>query len=66
MGADERMLSCSFNVIDFLMIFLVGWVYTNDAWLEPRVAPSEEWKVVGGMTRRRRWTRRIYLNPISV
>lgn len=36
-----------------------GWVYTNDAWLDPHLTPMEEWRVTG-MTRRRRWTRRIY------
>ncbi|OBZ68884.1 Peroxisomal membrane protein PEX29 [Grifola frondosa] len=38
-----------------------GWVYTNDAWLDSHPAPLEEWKTVG-MTRRRRWVRRIYYN----
>ncbi|KAH9841736.1 integral peroxisomal membrane peroxin-domain-containing protein [Rhodofomes roseus] len=36
-----------------------GWVYTNDAWLDPHSIPLEEWRTTG-MTRRRRWTRRIY------
>ncbi|KAF9502745.1 hypothetical protein BS47DRAFT_1356814 [Hydnum rufescens UP504] len=36
-----------------------GWVYTNDAWLNPHATPLEEWQKPG-MTRRRRWTRRIY------
>ncbi|KAG8805646.1 hypothetical protein FRC17_005407 [Serendipita sp. 399] len=36
-----------------------GWVYTNDVWNEPCTKPPEEWKL-RGMTRRRRWTRRIY------
>ncbi|KAI0822052.1 integral peroxisomal membrane peroxin-domain-containing protein [Trametes gibbosa] len=40
-----------------------GWVYTNDAWLIPHQYPQEEWKTFGGMTRRRRWTRRIYYLP---
>jgi hypothetical protein len=40
-----------------------GWVYTNDAWLEPHPLPLAEWKAQGAMTRRRRWVRRIYLNP---
>ncbi|KAH9080385.1 integral peroxisomal membrane peroxin-domain-containing protein [Lactarius deliciosus] len=40
-----------------------GWVYTNDAWLEPHASPVTEWKTQGSMTRRRRWTRRIYLDP---
>jgi hypothetical protein len=40
-----------------------GWVYTNDAWLNPRPAPNAEWQK-SGMTRRRRWVRRIY--PIAL
>jgi len=36
-----------------------GWVYTNESWLDPHSMPLEEWRVTG-MTRRRRWTRRIY------
>ncbi|KAH7923836.1 hypothetical protein BV22DRAFT_1092136 [Leucogyrophana mollusca] len=39
-----------------------GWVYTNDAWLEPNRVPLDSWKM-SGMTRRRRWTRRIYYCP---
>ncbi|KZT09213.1 uncharacterized protein LAESUDRAFT_742069 [Laetiporus sulphureus 93-53] len=39
-----------------------GWVYTNDAWLDPHPAPLEEWWS-SGLTRRRRWTRRIYCDP---
>jgi len=39
-----------------------GWVYTNDAWLEPHASPVAEWKTQGSMTRRRRWLRRIYLD----
>ncbi|EPQ54424.1 hypothetical protein GLOTRDRAFT_111255 [Gloeophyllum trabeum ATCC 11539] len=39
-----------------------GWVYTNDAWQDPRPAPLEGWQA-GGVTRRRRWVRRIYYNP---
>ncbi|TFY64843.1 hypothetical protein EVG20_g5807 [Dentipellis fragilis] len=39
-----------------------GWVYTNDAWLDPHSAPLDDWKTAGGLTRRRRWTRRIYLH----
>jgi hypothetical protein len=42
----------------------VGWVYTNDAWLEPHASPLGEWKAQGAMTRRRRWVRRIYLSPV--
>ncbi|KAI0953550.1 hypothetical protein AcW1_007738 [Taiwanofungus camphoratus] len=41
-----------------------GWVYTSDSWLDPHPVPLEEWRT-GGMTRRRRWIRRIYFNPIS-
>ncbi|RPD62672.1 hypothetical protein L226DRAFT_458932 [Lentinus tigrinus ALCF2SS1-7] len=40
-----------------------GWVYTNDVWLDSHPHPLEEWKAAGGMTRRRRWTRRIYYSP---
>ncbi|TDL16239.1 hypothetical protein BD410DRAFT_816777 [Rickenella mellea] len=36
-----------------------GWIYTNDAWLDPHSMPLEEWKA-NGATRRRRWTRLIY------
>ncbi|KAL5524372.1 hypothetical protein ACEPAF_9512 [Sanghuangporus sanghuang] len=36
-----------------------GWVYTNDAWMDPQSAPLEKWKTTG-VTRRRRWIRRIY------
>lgn len=46
---------------EYLMIFihrLDGWVYTNDAWLDPQPHPVEE-MMKAGMTRRRRWTRRI-------
>ncbi|TFY83840.1 hypothetical protein EWM64_g167 [Hericium alpestre] len=39
-----------------------GWVYTNDAWLDPHSAPLEDWRTTGGITRRRHWTRRIYFN----
>ncbi|KAH9983320.1 integral peroxisomal membrane peroxin-domain-containing protein [Russula compacta] len=42
-----------------------GWVYTNDAWLEPHALPVGEWKAQGAMTRRRRWVRRIYLNSAA-
>ncbi|KAI0647835.1 integral peroxisomal membrane peroxin-domain-containing protein [Trametes meyenii] len=42
-----------------------GWVYTNDAWLDPHPYPLEDWMTAGGMTRRRRWTRRIYYDPAS-
>ncbi|EJC98532.1 uncharacterized protein FOMMEDRAFT_114364 [Fomitiporia mediterranea MF3/22] len=36
-----------------------GWVYTNDAWMDPQSAPLDSWKSTG-VTRRRRWIRRIY------
>ncbi|PCH39887.1 hypothetical protein WOLCODRAFT_136540 [Wolfiporia cocos MD-104 SS10] len=42
-----------------------GWVYTNDAWLDPRPLPSDEWRA-SGMTRRRRWIRRIYYSPMML
>ncbi|KAI0247627.1 integral peroxisomal membrane peroxin-domain-containing protein [Lactifluus subvellereus] len=42
-----------------------GWVYTNDAWLEPHASPMNDWKTHGTMTRRRRWLRRIYFNPAA-
>ncbi|KAL4251207.1 Peroxisomal Membrane Protein PEX28-32 [Abortiporus biennis] len=44
-----------------------GWVYTNDAWMDPHAIPPEEWKsnLSVGMTRRRRWIRRIYFHPQS-
>ncbi|KAL5482477.1 hypothetical protein ACEPAI_9071 [Sanghuangporus weigelae] len=38
-----------------------GWVYTNDAWMDPKSAPLEKWRTTG-VTRRRRWIRRIYQN----
>ncbi|KAF8514786.1 integral peroxisomal membrane peroxin-domain-containing protein [Gautieria morchelliformis] len=38
-----------------------GWVYTNDLWQQPNSVPREEWKSQG-MTRRRRWIRRIVTN----
>ncbi|TCD70871.1 hypothetical protein EIP91_001179 [Steccherinum ochraceum] len=40
-----------------------GWVYTNDSWQHPHPVPREDWKSSNGMTRRRRWVRRIYYNP---
>jgi len=38
-----------------------GWVYTNDTWMDPQPMPLEEWTI--GLTRRRRWVRRIYYDP---
>ena len=43
----------------FFLTYLDGWIYTNDTWMDPRSAPAEEW-ITSGVTRRRRWTRRIY------
>lgn len=37
-----------------------GWVYTDDVWMNPSSAPREQ---SSGLTRRRRWTRRIYYDP---
>ncbi|KAJ7504205.1 integral peroxisomal membrane peroxin-domain-containing protein [Mycena galericulata] len=37
-----------------------GWVYTNDAWTELRPPSASFSPGVGGVTRRRRWVRRIY------
>lgn len=42
-----------------------GWVYTNDVWADPRPIPLEAWKA-SGMTRRRRWVRRVYFDPTLV
>ncbi|KAG1732390.1 integral peroxisomal membrane peroxin-domain-containing protein [Suillus paluster] len=42
-----------------------GWVYTNDYWADPRRTPLEAWKA-SGMTRRRRWVRRVYFDPALV
>lgn len=42
-----------------------GWVYTNDAWADPRRIPLEAWKA-SGMTRRRRWVRRVYFDPALI
>lgn len=66
-GADE----CQSFHIQFAAYFdaklpatvVGGWVYTNDVWLDPHAHPLDEWKASGGMTRRRRWTRRIYYSP---
>ena len=61
--AGRMMVSLSLYLVDFLLDsqHVGGWIYTNDAWLDPRPAPLEEWKTpAGGMTRRRRWTHRIY------
>ncbi|KAI0338995.1 hypothetical protein BDW22DRAFT_1487362 [Trametopsis cervina] len=40
-----------------------GWVYTNDTWMDARSLPLEEWRLANGLTRRRRWVRRIYYDP---
>lgn len=62
-GADD----CECFLLSWLFVKCLlwppaGWVYTNDAWLEPHASPVGEWKVHGAMTRRRRWVRRMYLN----
>ncbi|KZW00425.1 hypothetical protein EXIGLDRAFT_721949 [Exidia glandulosa HHB12029] len=43
-----------------------GWVYSNDAWQDSHPAPTDEWKTKGAMTRRRRWTRRIWYSGTAV
>ena len=40
-----------------------GWVYTDDVWMNASPVPREAWKTGNGMTRRRRWMRRIYYDP---
>ncbi|KAJ7696465.1 integral peroxisomal membrane peroxin-domain-containing protein [Mycena rosella] len=37
-----------------------GWVYTNDAWIAHRPPSASYAPSVGGVTRRRRWVRRIW------
>ncbi|KAJ7066420.1 integral peroxisomal membrane peroxin-domain-containing protein [Mycena amicta] len=37
-----------------------GWVYTNDAWTELRPPSASYAPGIGGLTRRRRWVRRIW------
>ncbi|KAF9458809.1 hypothetical protein BDZ94DRAFT_1312920 [Collybia nuda] len=37
-----------------------GWVYTNDAWGDPHLAPYPGNGGSGSVTRRRRWVRRVY------
>ncbi|KAJ7625496.1 integral peroxisomal membrane peroxin-domain-containing protein [Roridomyces roridus] len=37
-----------------------GWVYTNDAWTDLRPPSASYSPGVGGVTRRRRWVRRIW------
>ncbi|KAG8993086.1 hypothetical protein FRB93_002098 [Tulasnella sp. JGI-2019a] len=36
-----------------------GWIYTDDAWQNPSSMPLAEWKPTG-MTRSRKWIRRMY------
>ncbi|KAG8969823.1 hypothetical protein FRB90_010706, partial [Tulasnella sp. 427] len=36
-----------------------GWVYMDSEWKSPRSTPLDEWKIAG-MTRGRKWARRIY------
>ena len=62
-GADKGELFMVVIVTELNGCIIDGWVYTNDVWNEPQAEPPEEWKL-RGMTRRRRWTRRIYfVNP---
>jgi Integral peroxisomal membrane peroxin len=52
---------CKFYIVIDIFVALMyvdGWVYTNDLWQQPNSVPQEEWKSQG-MTRRRRWIRRI-------
>ncbi|GJE88805.1 hypothetical protein PsYK624_048920 [Phanerochaete sordida] len=42
-----------------------GWVYTDDVWMNPSSVPKDTWKQTSGMTRRRRWVRRIYFDPAA-
>ena len=42
----------------FSFIYVDGWVYTNDAWLGARPAPYTAGG--GSVTRRRKWTRRVW------
>lgn len=42
-----------------------GWVYTDDVWMNPSPVPKDAWKQTSGMTRRRRWVRRIYYDPAA-
>ncbi|KAF8632034.1 hypothetical protein AX15_002080 [Amanita polypyramis BW_CC] len=49
-----------------------GWVYTNDAWLDMKRSPApslvlDEGEEAGGgpyVTRRRRWVRRVWYDPV--
>ena len=55
---------------------LDGWVYTNDDWQDPQSLPvrrvseeTDEGGDVGGgpyVTRRRRWVRRIWFDPVRL
>ncbi|KIO20644.1 hypothetical protein M407DRAFT_29751 [Tulasnella calospora MUT 4182] len=38
-----------------------GWVYMDPSWATPQTVPRDEWKAVG-MTRCRKWARRIYFS----
>lgn len=43
-----------------------GWVYTNDAWLDPQTHPFDEWKAPDvGLTRSRVWMRRVYWAKVT-
>ncbi|KAJ7255426.1 integral peroxisomal membrane peroxin-domain-containing protein [Mycena haematopus] len=63
--ADEG--PCFLGVLSFLCVVLCadalppdGWVYTNDAWNAQRPPSASFSPSVGGVTRRRRWVRRIW------
>ena len=56
-GIDLWMSGSEF--LYFFLTYLDGWIYTNDTWMDPRSTPAGEW-ITSGVTRRRRWTRRIY------
>ena len=59
---EDTAVRCGRSLSSFLNAD--GWVYTNDAWMDPRTVPLEEWKTPSnGLTRRWRWVRRIYYDP---
>lgn len=48
---------------DEILIYVIdGWVYSNDVWMDGQPVPREAW-IGKGITRRRRWTRRVYWSP---
>lgn len=54
---------CSRQLTAFCLID--GWVYTDDMWMNPSSAPRDAWMQTSGLTRRRRWVRRIYYDPAA-